>query len=221
MLPISRDYPASLLIWEGLALRPLVVKDASEVLAALLETMKSLQAFLPFAHLPITLKSQVERIQAISHGPTMGFGLFQQGSTRLLAACGLHPRVPLNPDGIEIGFWTREAEQARGYACLMTRMLIIYAIEGLKMDRVQLVHNVENAASQKVIERCGFALEGRLRNALAQPSEAALAAGMSPCRDVLQYALTGDEARALDWYHRDRSQIRVFGLLGDDLGFPW
>lgn len=225
MLACSLDFPASKFSLphpQGqLCLRPFREADAPEIIAAIDESLSELRPFLPFAHIPQTLESQITRIRGQRGSHDMGFGLFREGTTRMLAGCGLHPRVPLNPHGTEIGFWTRSSETGRGWATLMTRVLLMYAFEGLDMDRVQVLHNVENLASQKVIEKCGFLLEGRVRNVLDRPTPEALAGGMSSCRDGLCYSLLPEEARQLPWYGPLCRETRVFDVMGFDLGLVW
>lgn len=101
----------------------------------------------------------------------------------------------------------------------MTKVLTIYAIERAESDRVQLVHNLDNTASQAVIEGCGFVREGLLRNFLTKPTEQQISDGMSTCTDAVCYSLTPEEARQLPWYAELREQIQVFDQLGNDRGF--
>lgn len=165
--------------------RPLTEADAEAVLEARLESLDSLRRFLPPDVLPLTVEAQRERL-----GSGGRFGLFEEG--RLLASGSLHPRAPLNPRGTEIGFWVRSSSQGKGLATLITRLLVVHAVEELGMDRVQIAHSPENGASQRVIEKCGFVLEGRLRNAVPPYGEVS--------RDLLLYSLLPEEARAQEWY---------------------
>jgi ribosomal-protein-serine acetyltransferase len=222
-LPCNWDFPASKLLMPHrdtrLELRLLQATDAPELLAAMLESQQELRRFIPLAHQPLTLDSQVERISNCLRNTHQRFGLFQAGQERLLAVGALLARVPLNPAGREIGFWTRTAEVGRGLARLMTKVLTIYAIERVESDRVQLVHNAENTASRAVIEGCGFVREGTLRNFLPKPTDQQVADGMSTSTDAVCYSLTPEEARQLSWYVELRQQIQVFDQLGNDRGF--
>lgn len=181
-------------------LRPLEQGDAAEVLRARLESLDELKRWLPVGHLPLTLEGQRERLRV---GPDRRFGLFERD--RLLASGSLHRRVPLNARGLEIGFWVRSCAQGRGLATLVARLLVAHAVEDLGCDRVQIAHSPDNAASRRVIEKCGFQFEGRVRNALSLES---VARGV--CRDLLSYSLLPDEARAFPWYWDARAS-RVGG----------
>ena len=79
--------------------------------------------------------------------------------------------------------------------CFDTRLLVAHAVEGLGCDRVQIAHSPDNLASQRVIEKCDFVFEGRVRHALGGESVA-----RGACRDLLCYSLLPEEARALPWY---------------------
>lgn len=226
---ISRRHPAAVLHLEHrgarLVLRPLATTDVREVLAALDESRAELRRFMPFAHLPQSLEGQLERIQAslsaAAEGRDFSLGLFDAATNRFLVACGLHARVPLNPTGLEIGYWTRTSEAGRGLATLATRALIVYAFEGLGSDRVQISHSVENTASGKVIANCGFHQEGLLRNLLPAPTPEQVSSGLVANRLYAQYALFPEDRSTLAWYAPLRDRIRVVNQLGDDLGFAW
>lgn len=216
---VSRQFPASRLEFAGYCLRPFQISDAPALVEAIEESLEDLKPFMPWAHVPQTLDSQVRRIREMlssnAEGPDFSFGLFRE--QRFLAACGLHPRVPLNPNGTEIGFWTRSSAAGQGLATLMTRVLIVYAVEGLAMDRIQIGHNLENVRSRRVVERCGFVPEGIGRNELPPPTSE----GQSLCRDMQRYSLLPHEARALSWYSEVARSLRVFNQVGEDLGFAW
>jgi len=219
-LPCSREFPASRLEIDGFCLRPFVLADAPHIVQALNESTAALQKFMPWAHIPQTLEGQVKRIRAAlsanAEGTDFSFGFFE--GSRFVAGCGLHPRVALNPNGTEIGFWTRSSASGRGLATLMTQLLVVYALEGLAMDRIQIAHNPGNTASQRVVEKCGFVFEGVVRNETGPVDQAAVSAGLSPCRDVKMYSLLPDEARALPWYRAVAARVRVFDQVGNDLG---
>lgn len=215
-MQLSLEYPASRLEFDGLTLRPLAFTDVPALLEAFEESLTELRRFVMFAHEPQSEEGQVERIRA----NRFPLGVFQQG--RFLVSCGLNPsRVPLNPRGVEMGWWVRTSETGQGLATLTARVLAIYSFQGLDVDRLQVAHNPENVASARVIAKCGFQLEGRTRNSIPPGSERALAQGLSACRDVLTYALLPEEARAQPWFSQLAPRIQVFDLLGNDLGKPW
>ncbi len=63
----------------------------------------------------------------------------------------------------EIGYWVVADARRRGVGSRGTRLLAIWAIRQLGLERVELLANPENDASLKLAERAGFTREGTLR----------------------------------------------------------
>jgi len=69
-------------------------------------------------------------------------------------------------NNFEIGYGIdRKEDRGKGYAREAVNLLIDYLFLTKNIERVQVTINADNLASQKLIERCGFKNEGRLRNA--------------------------------------------------------
>lgn len=228
-LACSREFPASKILVDyndlTVALRPMRLADAQNVMDAVNSSHDDLKRFMPFAHVPQTIEDQVRRIRRnISpslDAKEMFMGLFDDKSQKLLQVCGLHQRCPLNPDGLEIGYWTPTSEANKGYATLATRLLIIYCTEAFEIDRIQISHNVYNERSKRVIDKCGFVFEGKIRNATGRPAAAMVANGYEASRDIMSYSLLPHEARSQSWYASLANRIQVFNQLEENLGFLW
>lgn len=63
----------------------------------------------------------------------------------------------------EVGYWGAGESQGRGYLSEALRALATCLIEELRFERLWLSCDARNLASQRVAERSGFELEGRLR----------------------------------------------------------
>jgi [ribosomal protein S5]-alanine N-acetyltransferase len=63
----------------------------------------------------------------------------------------------------EIGYWVVADARRRGVGARATRLLAIWAITSLGLERVELLANPANEASQRLAERAGFTREGVLR----------------------------------------------------------
>jgi RimJ/RimL family protein N-acetyltransferase len=63
----------------------------------------------------------------------------------------------------EIGYWMAPEARRRGIGARATRMLAVWALSSLGLERLELVANPENEASQRLAERAGFTREGTLR----------------------------------------------------------
>jgi RimJ/RimL family protein N-acetyltransferase len=63
----------------------------------------------------------------------------------------------------EIGYWIVAESRRRGIGARATRLLTVWGLTGLGLERVELLANPENEASQRLAERAGFTREGTLR----------------------------------------------------------
>jgi RimJ/RimL family protein N-acetyltransferase len=63
----------------------------------------------------------------------------------------------------EIGYWMAREARGRGLGTRALRLLSRWAIEGLGLERLELMANPANEASQRLAERAGFRREGTLR----------------------------------------------------------
>src|SRR5262249_12703432 len=134
-------------------------------------SLPELKPFMPWAHHRHTARSQIERIRggeaAYFAGQDLVMGLFDEAGA-MRAMVGLHPRVALNPSALEVGYWAPTEHTGKGWTTLAVRVAIVYAFDKLCADRVQVMCDEANAGSRHVIDKCGFTLEGRLANVIAE-----------------------------------------------------
>ncbi|MGE0790918.1 MAG: GNAT family N-acetyltransferase [Sandaracinaceae bacterium] len=217
---ISREHPSRAIHVShrgaDLVLRPIGIADTEILVDAIRSSLPELKPWMPWAHYPVTVESQLAVNRSFEAkyfaAQDMVMGLFDGGA--LLAMIGLHPRVPLNPRALEVGYWTPSAVAGRGFATLGARVATLYAFDRLGCDRVQVMHDEANAASRRVIEKCGFALEGRLRAFAAAPSDEAVAGGFRHSGVHLMWALFPDTFEALPWVDELRAATRYEDVLG-------
>jgi len=62
-----------------------------------------------------------------------------------------------------VGYWVDEARAGRGLASRAVAEVLDHAFGELRLHRVEAGTHVDNVASQRVLERTGFTLVGRLR----------------------------------------------------------
>jgi RimJ/RimL family protein N-acetyltransferase len=98
----------------------------------------------------------------IATGRELPLAIVDAGDGRLLGAIGLSS---FNwPDlKAEIGYWIAAGERGRGVGARATRMLSEWAIAQLGLERIELLANPGNEASQRLAERAGYTREGTLR----------------------------------------------------------
>ncbi len=81
---------------------------------------------------------------------------------RLLGSLSLH-RIDQAQGSAEVGYWVIPEARGKGAAAHAVDAACRWAFATLLLDRIELCHAVENVASARVAEKCGFVLEGRLR----------------------------------------------------------
>lgn len=67
----------------------------------------------------------------------------------------------------EIGYWIVARARGRGIGAASVDAATRYAFDVLELHRVELFHAVENEASCRLALRCGYAVEGTLRESYA------------------------------------------------------
>lgn len=159
-----------------LTLRPFSIADAPQLHEALVESLGELRNhlwFLPWVAEEQTLESAQVRCRKAQGNFVLRLDLaylaFERSSGRLVASAGLHRTDWILPR-TEVGYWVRTSEVGKGYATEAVNALTDWALLGLQAKRVELVTDELNAASRAVAVRCGFQLEGIMRNTTQTPS---------------------------------------------------
>jgi RimJ/RimL family protein N-acetyltransferase len=84
------------------------------------------------------------------------------GDDRLLGAIGIS-NFDWPDLKAEIGYWVAAEARRRGVGARATRMLAVWTLTQLGLERLELLANPGNEASQRLAERAGFTREGTLR----------------------------------------------------------
>lgn len=88
-------------------------------------------------------------------GCTYAVTLAENGA--FIGCAGLHPRAR----GLELGYWIGEPYWGRGYATEAAHALVDLAFRASAIDRLHVSCRVINAASRRVIHKCGFQYAGQ------------------------------------------------------------
>ena len=103
--------------------------------------------------------------EARRQGTREAFAIVEDGEFLGLA---LAPTIDRETQTSELGYVVAPAARGRGVATEALRQLTKWALaEG--MLRIELLISVDNPASQKVAERCGYVREGVLRSTYVKP----------------------------------------------------
>ena len=147
-----------------LVLRPWRVEDAPAVYHACQDP--ELLHWLPAIPRPYTHEDARAFVTGeIEPGPH-NFAVTDDGD-RVVGAIGL--RVNEQQRTGHIGYWCTREERGRGVTTRALRLLSRYALEEVKLERLELITDPDNRASQRVAEKVGFRREGVLRSHLLHP----------------------------------------------------
>jgi RimJ/RimL family protein N-acetyltransferase len=147
----------------AVSLRPLVAEDLDDV-DALLDDPEVLRfTRLPVPPPPDYARTWLERYEAGRlEGTREAFAALDDDGRFV----GLALAVDIDREGreVELGYITAPAARGRGVATGMLDALTRWALDELRALRVTLIIDVENRASSRVAERCGYVLEGVMRS---------------------------------------------------------
>ncbi|MCW2537170.1 MAG: GCN5-related N-acetyltransferase [Modestobacter sp.] len=142
-----------------LLLRPWRGGDAPAVWAALQDPAIRLWNGAD-ASSPDDVAAMLARRADWSAGDHASFAVTFRGT--VLGSVSLHSIDPAQADA-EIGYWTAPAARGRGIAVRAVVAVCGWAFPALGLDRIELLHAVDNPASGRVAAKAGFTCEGRLR----------------------------------------------------------
>ncbi len=100
-------------------------------------------------------------------GTSAGFAAIDDDGAFLGVA--LAPRIDAEGREVELGYIVAAAARGRGVGTELVRRLTRWAFDELGALRIYLIIDVENAASQRVAERCGYVHEGVQRSVFLKP----------------------------------------------------
>jgi RimJ/RimL family protein N-acetyltransferase len=83
------------------------------------------------------------------------------GEDRLLGAIALM-RVDWETRSAELGYWLAAYARGRGVATRAIELLTRWALVELRLRRIDAIPDLDNDASRRVLERCGFVFEREL-----------------------------------------------------------
>lgn len=166
--PLLIDIPS--LTSERLLLRAPCAGDGAALNEAMVESIEALKAWMPWAQQVPTLDQSELTCRQLAarfaQRTDLTLFMFERAADgavgRLVGGTGLH-RMDWNVPRFEIGYWCRASAQGRGFATEAVRTLARFAFDALRARRVELRMASTNTKSRAVAERCGFTLEGTLR----------------------------------------------------------
>ncbi|MFE0555003.1 GNAT family N-acetyltransferase [Paenibacillus sp. NPDC058910] len=143
--------------------------DGERINEAILESVEELKPWLPFArNIPAVSESEAyvrkARLQFMERSDLV-MHLLDKDSLQLVGSSGLH-RMNWEARTFEIGYWLRSSRTGQGLMKEAVDGITDFAIQHLGANRIEIRCDTLNERSIKVAERCGFTLEGTLRNVM-------------------------------------------------------
>lgn len=147
-----------------LELRPFTLDDVPAIVKACNDP--EIQHWIPMIPRPYT----EEDARTFVRGEVEGIGQQQFAVSeggRVVGSIGLGVNE-LSHNG-HIGYWCAPQARGRGLTTRALRLLCKHALEDLRLERLELITDPDNHASQRVAEKVGFTREGVLRSHLLHP----------------------------------------------------
>jgi RimJ/RimL family protein N-acetyltransferase len=140
--------------------------DGAELHDATQSSYQHLRAFMAWASPGTTPEDSEGFVRGASAKWLLGeeWGVAVWRGERLVAASGFMLRDrPLEHGTAEIGMWVRADEAGRGLGTRVLRAMVDWADAAWPFQKLTWLCDSRNLASARVAQKCGFQLEGRLR----------------------------------------------------------
>jgi ribosomal-protein-serine acetyltransferase len=147
-----------------ITLRELVPEDAEAVYEAVTRNHDHLKPFMHWITPDYSLESARQFIRQYlvdrEERKTLGLGIFR--GDRFIGSIGF-VNFDWRAMKTEIGYWISSEDEGKGIVSSACRLLIDFAFNELKMNRIEIRCSSENSRSAAIPKRLGFQKEGRLR----------------------------------------------------------
>jgi ribosomal-protein-serine acetyltransferase len=152
---------------ERLIIRAPRVGDAAEVHTAVCESIEELRPWMPWAKSVMTVDEYRANLRKSRRkylaGKDLRLNIFLKGTDTFIIGSGLH-RIDWSIPKVEIGYWIRTPYSGQGYVTEAVNAITEFAVNHFGAKRAEIRMDDLNVRSWRVAERCGFQLEGILRN---------------------------------------------------------
>ncbi|WP_322904139.1 GNAT family protein [Paenibacillus campi] len=141
--------------------------DGAAMNEAIRTSINELQPWMPWAQqLPTVQQSEANlrlaQVQFMERRD-LRLLLLDKQTGQFVGSSGLHA-IDWQVRKFEIGYWVSTAYAGQGYISEAVRAITEFAIERLQANRIEIRCDARNVSSARVAERCGYTLEGTLRN---------------------------------------------------------
>ena len=187
----------------SVGIRPFRSEDAPALFAAARESVQELSKWMVWCHAGYSLEDSARFVSQCEaewkKGEQYSFVIHDMESGAFLGSIGLSA-VSHTHKVANLGYWVRSKRTQQGVASAATKLITRFALEELRLNRLELFVPVGNKASQRVAEKAGARWEGLLRKRLML--------GGGP-QDAVLYSLVAEEPQRVPWQDREENQARL------------
>lgn len=145
------------------------VNDAERTLAAVRASMTELARWTPWAHPDYSLEDARIWLELCTEGWDKGtqysFVAVDIATGEVLGDCSIS-QINRMHGFANLGYWVRSTATGQGLGSALARRVARFGIEGVQLNRLEILASVGNRASQRVAEKAGATREGVLRSRL-------------------------------------------------------
>lgn len=106
---------------------------------------------------------------AINSKSSLLFAIDLQGTA--IGGIGIHPQDDIYRKNAEIGFWLAECYWGNGYMNNAISKITAYAFQTMDVERIYARVFENNIASQRVLQKSGFQLDGKFQKTIFKNNE--------------------------------------------------
>ena len=163
------------------ALRPNDAPALCDLIAANLEFLRRWMAWAWQEPVGVEAKTKWLRLmrRAMLGGEAAGYGIFIDDGAALIGSIGTHPRI--GAGAREIGYWIGEQDLRLGYTSEAAAALTKIGFEHMRLRRMEIHTDPDNAASIGVARKIGFREQVIVRGCVLLPT--------SPVRDSVIWSM--------------------------------
>ncbi|MFC3835623.1 MULTISPECIES: GNAT family N-acetyltransferase [Deinococcus] len=142
-------------------------EDAQAQVDTVNASLPELRRWMLWAQEPQTLEGARENLaraaEAYATGENLRLLVWNADGTELVGSSGYHSLDWRVPKG-EIGYWIATAHTGRGYAQEVAAFLTDYALNDLRLRRIEIRCDADNGRSARIPAALGYTLDARLVN---------------------------------------------------------
>jgi len=166
-LAIVESHRMAPLVVDNLCIRPFRESDGPAFVAAALESISTVGAWMSWCQSDFTLQDArawfVTCERNLDSGAAFDIGAFSEDGNELLGGIAIN-QINRHHNFGNIGYWVRQTRQRQGIATRAVRAIAEYGFSQLKLTRLEIVAPETNVPSRRVAEKVGAVFECIARN---------------------------------------------------------